>query len=84
MPRVNPRVIYGQYGIPQGTRATNATNSQAVTAFEEQYISISGDLKVRVRRQGPLTRAFLPWGDVCGIFFEVPAVPTVLAPSNLG
>jgi hypothetical protein len=72
--RVNPRVIYEQYGIPIGTRGTNPANSQvlpfetrvlghqrlhhggwcvcmrsvlqAVTAFEQQYISVSDDLSV--------------------------------------
>lgn len=36
-----PATIYSYYGVPQGYRATHPNNSQAVTAFEEQYISDS-------------------------------------------
>jgi hypothetical protein len=59
MCRVNPRVIYAQYGIPMGTRGTNTSNSQAVTAFEEQYISIAGDLKVTQRSSSRIDECLL-------------------------
>lgn len=40
-----PQSIFDMYGIPQGTRATNPKNSQSVTAFEEQFIDVDGDLQ---------------------------------------
>ncbi len=46
--RVTPNTVFSMYNIPQSFRGTNATNSQAVTAFEQQYIDIDGDLRVRV------------------------------------
>ncbi len=39
-----PNAIFERYGIPDGTRATNPNNKQSVTAFEEQYIDVDGDL----------------------------------------
>jgi hypothetical protein len=38
--RVNPRVIYEQYGIPIGTRGTNPANSQ-VLPFETRVLDTS-------------------------------------------
>ena len=39
-----PDVIFSRYNVPAGTRGTNPGNSQAVTAFELQYINVDTDL----------------------------------------
>jgi hypothetical protein len=43
-PYLTPAKYYEIYNVPQGYRATNSKNLQAVTAFEEQYVNISYDL----------------------------------------
>lgn len=42
--QVYPQTILEAYQVAVGTRGTHPANSQAVTAFEEQYIDVDGDL----------------------------------------
>lgn len=44
-PYVTPNTIYQRYNVPLGTRGLAPGNSQSVTAFEDQFISVDGDLR---------------------------------------
>ena len=47
-----PNSIFARYGVPLGTRGTNPRNSQAVVAFEEQYIDVTTDYPAFLKEMG--------------------------------
>ena len=44
-PYVTPNTIFERYSVPLTTRGSSANNSQAVVAFENQFIDVDGDFK---------------------------------------
>ena len=44
---ITPNAIFERYSVPAGTKGSGKTlgNSQAVVAFEEQFIDVAGDMK---------------------------------------
>lgn len=50
-PPITPRAVTSLYGIPPSARVTNATTTQAVVEFEEQYYS-KEDLKMYMSEMG--------------------------------
>jgi hypothetical protein len=69
-PYLTQRSFYDTYGVPHGSRATHPNNSQAVTAFEEQYVNIDYDLKT--------------FDEYMGLEFQQPTIWGQNDPTNPG
>ena len=62
-PLLTPRSFYDTYGVPHGSRATHPNNSQAVTAFELQFVNIDQDLTMFDAYMGLALEPPVIWGD---------------------